>query len=118
MVWVAVALLGSLGALARYHVDTSVERRTALGFPLGTLVVNASGSLVLGFLTGHHVSGNALLLEGTATIGAYTTFSTWMLETHRLADEGELGLALANIVLSMLVGLACAGLGWALGAAL
>jgi fluoride exporter len=58
-----------------------------------------------------------MLLTGAATLGSYTTFSTWMLESHRLAEDGELGLAAANLVVSLLAGVAAAAAGWALGSA-
>jgi fluoride exporter len=58
------------------------------------------------------------LLLGTATIGSYTTFSTWMLETHRPAQEGEAALAWRNLAVSLVAGLACAAAGKALGGAL
>ncbi len=66
-----------------------VSSATGARFPLGTLVVNISGALVLGLLVGLALSANAYLLAGTAVIGSYTTFSTWMLESHRLAEDGR-----------------------------
>jgi len=78
--------------------------------------VNASGALLLGLLTGLAVQGNLLVLTGTATLGSYTTFSTWMLETHRLAEDGESQMAIANIVLSLAVGIGAAALGRLIGA--
>ena len=83
--WVAVALAGGAGAIARFEVDRTISRRAGRAFPFGTLAINASGSAVLGLLTGLAVGGDALVIAGTATIGSYTTFSTWMLETQRLA---------------------------------
>jgi CrcB protein len=117
-VWVAVAVLGALGALARFHVDAAIGRRSGREFPLGTLVVNGSGCLALGIVTGIHVTGDTLLLVGTAPIGAYTTVSTWMLETERLGEDGEKGLALLNVGISLAVGAGLAGLGWTVGASL
>ena len=58
-------------------------------FPFGTFVVNGLGSLLLGLLIGLDVTGNDMLIAGTATLGSFTTFSTWMLETERLAEDGE-----------------------------
>jgi fluoride exporter len=109
--WVGVALLGSVGALARFLLDRAISSRSRSQFPSGTLVVNASGALVLGALTGASVSGSALVLSGAATIGSYTTFSTWMLETHRLGEDGEHHQALANLAVSIGVGLAAVVLG-------
>ncbi len=78
----------------------------------------ALGSFALGLLTGLGVGGDGLLLAGVAALGSFTTFSTWMLETERLAEDGEYGLGVANIVGSVALGLAAAGLGWAIGASL
>jgi CrcB protein len=116
--WLAVALLGSAGALARFLLDRTVSSRASSGFPSGTLAVNASGALILGVLAGAALSGSALLLAGTATIGSYTTFSTWMLETHRLGEDGQLTHASANLLLSGAVGLAAVALGRLIGQAL
>ena len=118
LVWIGVALLGGLAALLRFRLDAFVQTRVAGEFPLGTLVVNLSGSFCLGLLVGLSVAGDALLLAGTATLGSFTTFSTWMLETERLGEEGEERLAGANIVVSLIAGLAATIAGWLLGAAL
>jgi len=118
LVWVGAALLGGVGALARFHLDSFVELPAVGEFPLGTLAVNLLGSFCLGLLTGLSITGDALLLEGTATLGSFTTFSTVMLETERLGEEGESRLALANLAISFAGGLVAAALGWILGAAL
>jgi fluoride exporter len=118
LVWLGAALLGGLGALARYHLDTLVQRRAAGELPVGTLAVNLLGSLCLGVLAGAGVGGDALLLAGAGLLGSFTTFSTWMLETERLAEEGEGALALVNLAASVGGGLAAALLGWAVGAGL
>jgi fluoride exporter len=113
--WVAVGVLGGLGATARFGLDALVSRRTGGRFPLGTLLVNLSGALVLGVLVGLALSQDAYLLLGTAVIGSYTTFSTWMFESHRLAEDGRRWLVGANVVLSLLAGVAAAALGRTLG---
>jgi len=118
LVWCGVAILGGLGAIARFKLDGLVQGRFDTEFPFGTFVVNGLGSLVLGLLIGLRVSENAMLLAGVATIGSFTTFSTWMLETQRLGEDGEGGLALANVAGSIVLGLGAAGVGWAIGAAL
>lgn len=115
-VWVGVALLGGCGAIGRFLLDGWVGERTRGAFPLGTLAVNLSGALALGLLTGLALSGDALVLVGTATLGSYTTFSTWMLESQRLAEDAELGLALLNVALSLSAGIGAAALGRLLGA--
>jgi CrcB protein len=111
LTWVGVAIVGGLGAVARLLVEGWVGSRVGRKFPVGIFVVNVSGAFVLGLLDGLALSGNAMVVAGTAAIGAYTTFSTWMLDTHRLAEEGQyLGAAL-NIVLSAAVGFAAVALG-------
>jgi CrcB protein len=80
------------------------------------LAVNVSGAVLLGFVGGLTLSHQAALLAGTAFVGAYTTFSTWMLETHRLAEERQVKAAVANIVVSVALGVAAALLGqWIAG---
>ena len=116
--WIGVAILGSLGSVVRFLLDGAVSTRNPSSFPLGTLAVNASGALILGLLTGLALSGEALLLAGSATIGSYTTFSTWMLETHRLGEDGQLLAGALNVLVSVVVGLAAAALGRSIGATL
>jgi CrcB protein len=118
LLWLAVGMLGGVGALARFLLDAAVSLRGPGRFPLGTLVVNASGALLLGLLVGLGVGAHGMLLAGAATLGSYTTFSTWMLESHRLGEDGELRLAAANLAGSVLAGLGAAAAGWALGATL
>jgi CrcB protein len=109
--WLGVAALGGVGANARFLVHTLVAARAGSELPIGTLVVNASGSLLLGLLAGVALSGDALVLAGTATLGSYTTFSTWMLETHLLAANGRRGAAALNVVVSLALGLGAVALG-------
>ncbi|PTL60718.1 fluoride efflux transporter CrcB [Paraconexibacter algicola] len=105
----AVALLSGTGAVAR------VLTSRALGEPAhrGTLLLNLAGAFALGVLTGAGVTGDGLLLAGTAFLGSFTTFSTWML------DEASLPAAAAGRLLAAatLGGAACAAAGWALAAA-
>jgi CrcB protein len=115
-VWVGVAVLGGVGASTRFMVDGAIGARVASSFPVGTFVINVSGALALGLLAGLAVSGTTLVLAGTATLGSYTTFSTWMLESHRLAEDGEPRVALANILVSLVVGVGAAAAGHAIGA--
>ncbi|OBF70414.1 camphor resistance protein CrcB [Mycobacterium sp. 852002-51613_SCH5001154] len=107
-VWAGVALIGGVGSVLRFVVDRAVARRVAQSFPFGTLVVNISGAALLGFLGGLVLSKEAALLAGTAFVGAYTTFSTWMLETQRLGEERQVRAAFANIVVSVVLGEAAA----------
>ncbi len=118
LIWLGAGALGAVGALARFTMDGAVARRTAGDMPWGTLAVNALGSLALGALVGAGAGDDARFLLGGGLVGAFTTFSTWMLETHRLAEEGEGRLALANLVLSVAVGLSAVALGWWAGSLL
>ena len=111
-------MLGAVGALARFHLDAFVQRRTTRDFPVGTLVVNVAGSFLLGLLTGLSFASSTMLVLGTGLLGSFTTFSTWMLETERLAEEGASRAALANVAVSLAAGLAAAAAGWAIGAVL
>ena len=115
--WLAVALLGGVGAIARFTIDALISGRPGAGdLPLGTLAVNASGSLLLGLLSGLAVGGSLLVIAGAATIGSYTTFSTWALETQRLLEDADSRAAALNVLLSLAAGLGAAALGRAIGA--
>lgn len=114
LLWLGVGLLGGAGAVARFLVDALVSSRWRGRFPAGTLAVNLSGSVALGVLTGAALRGDALLLAGAAVIGSYTTFSTWMFETHRLAEDDDRLPAAANVALSLVLGVAAAALGRAI----
>ncbi|TSD99343.1 fluoride efflux transporter CrcB [Skermania sp. ID1734] len=111
LVWLGVVIAGGVGAVARFLVDRAVTGYFARPFPYGTFVVNISGAVILGFVSGLSLGHNAALIAGTAAVGSYTTFSTWMLESHRLAEERQLGLSAANIVCSVILGVAAALLG-------
>jgi CrcB protein len=115
LVWTGVALLGGAGAVCRFLVDRAVSARLGRPFPFGTLVVNISGALLLGFLGGLALPPHVALVAGTGFVGSYTTFSTWMFETQRLAEERRVGPAFANIAVSVVFGLAAAALGLWLG---
>lgn len=115
-VWISVPLLGGIGACGRFALDALISSHTAQELPLGTFAINISGALLLGLLTGLALEGDALVLAGSATLGSFTTFSTWMLETHRLAEDGRSRAALLNIGLSLAFGVGAAALGRTLGA--
>jgi CrcB protein len=118
LVWVGVAILGGAGAVARFALDGAVSERFGSQLPWGTFAVNVSGAFALGAVTGAAVGEDALLIVGGGLLGSYTTFSTWMLETHRLGEDGQ-GLRLAlNLAGSLAVGIGAAALGRLLGGAL
>ncbi|HZM37614.1 MAG TPA: fluoride efflux transporter CrcB, partial [Acidimicrobiales bacterium] len=96
-------------------VDLAVTRRTASRGPAGILVVNVTGSLVLGVVVGlslyHGVADPTRAVVGTGFVGAYTTFSTFSYDTVRLLEDGRLRQAALNITLSLAGGLAAAATG-------
>ena len=108
LLWVGVLIAGGFGAVLRFLVDGAVARRAARSFPFGTLAVNITGAALLGLLGGLALSRHAALLADTAFVGSYTTFSTWMLETQRLSEERQLRSAVANLVASIVLGIAAA----------
>lgn len=111
LVWCGVVLIGGCGSVLRFLVDDAIAARMGREFPFGTLIINLTGALALGLLAGLAVNDDAALLAGTAAVGSYTTFSTWMYETQRLGEERQHRLAVANIVLSLAFGIAAAALG-------
>ena len=116
--WIGLVLLGGAGAVARFRIDGAIAARREGAFPLGTFVINILGAFALGLLTGASVTGAWLFVLGTGFLGSFTTFSTWIFETDRLAEDGEEAAALANLGSSIAAGLAAAGVGWAIGALL
>lgn len=111
-----VVLAGAFGALARYLVDRFVAGRWASPFPLGTLVVNVTGSAALGVLAGAVIAGRVpvevLSWAGIGFLGAYTTFSTFTFETLRLLEDGAWRYALWNLLLSGPLSFAAAAAGY------
>jgi CrcB protein len=116
--WIAVGLLGGAMAVARFALDAVLSDHPAQPFPLGILVVNLAGTLVCGVAAGAALGGEARIILAGGVTGSFTTFSTWMLDTERLADSGRRDLALLNVVLSLLAGFAAVALGHLLGEAL
>jgi CrcB protein len=113
--WIGVGVLGGAASMARFLLDGIVSTGSSGGFPFGTLAVNVSGTIVLGVLVGAGLHGDSYLLGGTAVIGSYTTFSTWLLESHRLGEDGRRWLVGANLLLSLVLGIVAAELGRMLG---
>ena len=115
-----VALAGAVGAPARFLVDGFVRSRTRDDLPYGTLLINVSGSFLLGLLTGLALTRGfpqtPFVVLGSGFCGAYTTFSTFAFETVRLAEEGERSRALVNVAVSLVIGVTAAAGGFALAA--
>ncbi len=117
-----IALGGAAGSVLRYGVAVMMVQRFGVGFPLGTLAVNALGSFLIGFLLvfmQQHVTDQELLdnLRGLVMIGllgGFTTFSTFSLETLQLANAGLWNKALLNIIASIVVCLLAVAAGMAI----
>ncbi len=112
----AVALGGAAGALARHGVSTAIAAAFGPRFPLGTLVVNVAGSFAMGWLFAlfaerTHVPPEMRLLVMTGLLGAFTTFSTFSVETLALLQAGRWLAGAANVVLGVALCLAAAWLG-------
>ena len=116
--WIAVGLLGGLAAAARFLLDAAISARLRGRFPLGILAVNLSGSFALGVVAGAGLGGEALAIVAGGAIGSFTTFSTWILDSHRLAEAGETRLAGLDVAVSLLAGFAAVALGHWLGSLL
>ena len=105
---IAIAVGGAVGAVLRYGVSNAVYSLMGRGFPYGTLVVNVAGSLLMGLLfvilierSAFDVLWRSALLIGC--LGAFTTFSTFSIETLNLMENGSLGLAILNMILSVVL---------------
>ena len=115
----AVAAAGGLGAVARLVVDGALRSWLRIGYPIGTTIINVTGSFLLGLVTGlalaHGLPPEWRAVLGTGFLGGYTTFSTASYETVRLAQQRRYRAALVNGVGMLVLALAAAGLGLWLG---
>lgn len=115
LLWIGVGAAGGLASIGRFLLDGLVSGAAGSRLPLGTLAVNLSGALVLGLLVGLGLHGDAYLLGGTAVLGSYTTFSTWVFESHRLVEDGSRWVVVGNVMLSLLLGVGAVALGRLIG---
>ncbi|KAF1018383.1 MAG: putative fluoride ion transporter CrcB [Paracidovorax wautersii] len=115
-----VAVGGALGSVARYLMGSALATQAVqwgLRFPVGTFAVNLIGCLFIGLVAGladKHalIAADARLLLVTGVLGGYTTFSSFGLETVMLLKGGNIGLALAYVLGSVVLGVALVALGW------
>jgi CrcB protein len=122
MLWVAIAVGGGVGAMARHALNGAVGMRLGTAFPAGIFIVNGAGCLAIGLLAGLIAAarlpigevGRTFLVVGV--LGGFTTFSSFGLDTYTLFRAGHAGLALINAVGQLVVGLAAVWLGFSLGA--
>ena len=118
MLWY-IAAGSALGGVSRYLVGGLIQRALNSGFPAGTLVVNLTGSFLLGLFLRYAVDSPAITPEVRAFLtvgfcGGYTTFSTFSYETLALLENGEYGRAGLYAVLSVVLALAATALGFML----
>lgn len=119
VLFVGVALAGGVGAACRFVLDGLVRSRTSGDYPLGTMLINVTGSLLLGLITGlglaHLASDQLVLVLGTGLLGGYTTFSTASVETVRLLQARRYGASLLSGLGMLVAAVAAAGVGLWLG---
>jgi CrcB protein len=120
MTYVLIAIGGAGGAVTRFALDSWVSTRVGGDFPWGTLLINISGSFLLGLLFALTIERGVLSPELRAPLmigflGAYTTFSTWTLESWRLIEGGALLEAMLNVGGSVVLGMAAVIAGLAIG---
>jgi len=113
---------GACGALLRYLVERAVHLRLGPGFPFGSLLINVSGSFVLGLVVSvaahHQLPASVVTVVGTGLLGAYTTFSTFSFDTVSLLERGRLRASASNVGLTLVAGFGAAAAGLALGSVL
>ena len=120
MLLLYIALGSAVGGVSRYLLGELIQRWAGGTFPLHTLIINVTGSFLLGFLYRYGVDSNVMSQEVRAMLtvglcGGYTTFSAFSLETVRLLDGGESGKAMAYVLLSVVVSVGAAFVGMAAG---
>ena len=117
---VSIAIGGALGTLLRFWMSSGIHSFLGRGFPYGTLVVNVSGSFVMGFLYVFILEKMEINTEWQAALmigllGAFTTFSTFSIETMNLIEAGDISKAGLNIILSVSLCLIGCWMGMVLG---
>lgn len=115
LVFLAAAACGGLGAATRFLVDVGVARAVGSRFPWGVMLINITGSLLLGLVIG--MLPGAAFVAGGGFLGGYTTFSTAVIDAISLWRDGERGAAVVDVVGMLVLSLVAAAVGLALGAA-
>jgi CrcB protein len=123
LTWLAIAIGGALGSMARHGVNQLMHTRVSMRFPLGTVVVNVIGCFVIGLLAGLLASDRIALrfywreFVFVGLLGGFTTFSTFGLDTFMLSRTHSVGQAAINVVAQVVGGLAAVWIGYQLGIA-
>ncbi|MCU1525261.1 MAG: CrcB protein [Microbacteriaceae bacterium] len=122
LTFLLLSFAGGVGAAARLLIDGLIRSRVATAFPLGTTIINVTGSFLLGLITGLALSrllpGDLQLILGAGLMGGYTTFSTASFETIRLIQSRRYRAALVNGLGMLVAAVAVAGLGLWIGSLL
>ena len=118
--YLAVAIGGAFGAVARFGIDRTMERRSFAVFPWSTFVINMSGCLLIGVVIAalvdrHHLPGWVRIGLVMGVLGGYTTFSTYAQESLGLLREGQAGVATLYAAGSVLIGLVAVYAGTLIG---
>ena len=116
VIFLLAAACGGLGAATRYLVDLGVARMAGTRFPWGVLLINITGSLLLGLVVG--MLPGAAFVVGSGFLGGYTTFSTAMIDAISLWRDGEQRAAVFDVIGMLVLSLAAAAAGLAVGAGL
>jgi len=109
--YLLVAIGGALGSVARYGTGVAVGRVWNLSFPLGTMLINIAGSLVMGLFIGYLArttpswQADARLFVAVGVLGGFTTFSSFSLDTIAMIERGDIGPALAYVLASVIIGI-------------
>ncbi|MFJ5715241.1 fluoride efflux transporter CrcB [Neobacillus sp. NPDC093127] len=112
---ILVSIGGFFGAISRFVISKSIQRRNPKGFPLGTLAVNLTGAFLLGMLTGMQINRHVQALLGIGFMGAFTTFSTLKLESEQLRKDKKYKAFYRYLVLSYSIGILFAFCGLIIG---
>lgn len=118
LVYLFVGLGGACGSLVRFSLGKIITKKTKRAFPLGTLIINISGALLLGFINNMNLSSNLLLFLADGFLAAYTTFSTFMYEGFTIFHNKKHLNATIYIVSTLLLGLVSYALGQLLAKAM
>lgn len=115
-IYALVALGGAAGASLRFFISQIILNWLGKGFPFATLIVNISGSFIMGFLYGLITQGTievalSRTLIGIGFLGAFTTFSTFSIDTVLLIQQGEIIKAIANVLLNVVLCVGAAAIG-------
>ena len=111
---ILVGIGGAAGSLVRFGIGKIIAQRSGLDFPAGTFIINISGAVLLGLVTGFNPGRNSALLLADGFLGAYTTFSTFMYEGFNMFKENEKKNAFVYILCTLIFGIAGYTIGYAL----